>query len=197
MSGSSGLSQRGRRAAVGGLMIVTLGTLAAGCGSSGPKSTTTSSGSKQTAVKSPITAAFSYARCMRSHGVTSFADPVVSSSPGGRSIAFHVTPSETGSPAFKTASQACQNILPAPSNAPDQLRAHKQGLLAFARCMRAEGIAGFPDPDLQGTLTLQMVSAAGVDVHTRKVLDAGESCAGVSNGAITRADVEAAVNGGQ
>ena len=197
MPGSSGLWWRGRRAAVGGLMIATLGTLAAGCGSSGRTTTTTSSGSKQTAVNNPITAAFTYARCMRSHGVTSFADPQVSVRPGGRSIAFRVTPSETRSPAFKSASRACQSILPVPSNVPDQQRAHKQGLLAFARCMRSKGVAGFPDPDLQGSLTLQMVSAAGIDVHTRAVLEAGEACAGVSQGAITRADVEAAVNGGQ
>lgn len=192
MSGPSTLGGK-RRAVIGGLMTMALVVLVAGCGSSGP-TTTASSGST---AKNGIEAAYEYARCMRSHGVTSFADPQVHSSPGSESIAFHVTPSETGSPAFKTASQACQHILPVPSNAPAEEAAHKAGLLAFARCMRSKGVAGFPDPDLQGILTLRMVSAAGIDVHTRTVLAAGEACAGVSGGAITRADVEAAVNGGQ
>jgi len=61
--------------------------------------------------------------------------------------------------------------------------------------MRAHGIAGFPDPDLQGQLTLEMVRAAGIDLRSQGVLVAGKACAGASHGAISVADVEAAVNG--
>jgi hypothetical protein len=133
---------------------------------------------------------------MRSHGVSNFPDPKVSSSPGRQAIAFQVNPSETGSPNFKSASKACQSILPAPTGSIQaEQQAHKQDLLDFASCMRGHGIAGFPDPDLQGRLTLQMITAAGIDLRSRGVLDAGKACVGASHGAVSVADVEAAVNG--
>ncbi len=186
--------RRGRRAAVAGFLSVALAVLAVGCGSSGP--TTTSSAATQNATDPGVTAAFAYARCMRSHGVSDFPDPKVISGPSSRGIVFHLKQSDAASPSLKGASQACQSILPAPTNAsPAEQRARKNGLLAFARCMRAKGIAGFPDPDLQGRLSLQMVSAAGIDIHSRQVLDTAKACVGVSNGAIKLADVEAAING--
>jgi hypothetical protein len=133
---------------------------------------------------------------MRSHGVTSFPDPKVTSSPGHQAIAFQVNPSQVGSPNFKSASHACSSILPPPTGPSQaQQQAHKQDLLDFASCMRAHGIAGFPDPDLQGQLTLEMIRAAGIDLHSQGVLEAGKACAGASHGVISVADVEAAVNG--
>jgi len=185
-----------RRLIAGGLLIAALAVVAAGCGSSGPSTTTSTSGSLRTGPGNAVQTAFKYARCMRSHGVSNFPDPKVSSSPGRQAIAFHVDPSETGSPNFKSASQACKSILPAPTGTSQaEQQAHKQGLLDFASCMRAHGIAGFPDPDLQGQLTLEMVRAAGIDLRSQGVLVAGKACAGASHGAISVADVEAAVNG--
>ncbi len=187
--------RRGRRAVVGALLIVALPVLAVGCGSSSP--TTTSSASRQTSPKdSGATAAFAYARCMRSHGVSDFPDPKIVTSPGSQAIMFHLNRAEAASPKFKAAGEACQSILPAPTNStPGQQQARKNGLLAFARCMRAKGIDGFPDPDLQGSLSLQMVGAAGIDIHSRHVLDTAKACAGVSDGTIKLADIEAAENG--
>jgi hypothetical protein len=195
MSGSDqplrALWRRGRRTVVGGFLIAALPVLA-GCGSAGP-TTTTSSGSAQNAVP----AAYAYARCMRAHGVSDFPDPKVVTGPHSQGIMFHVERGEVASPTFKAADHACQSILPGPENAsPAQQLARKNGFLAFARCMRGKGIAGFPDPDLQGTLSLQMVAAAGIDIHSRKVLDTAKACAAVSNGAVKLADIEAAENGG-
>jgi hypothetical protein len=195
MSGPSA-SRRGRRAVVGGLLVVVLAPLAAGCGSSGP-STTTSSGSTQKGAKNAITTAFEYSRCMRSHGVSNFPDPKVVNSPGHQAISLQVNPSETGSPNFKTASQACQGILPAPQNLAAQQQAHKQDLLAFAQCVRAKGIAGFPDPGVDGQLTLEMVKAAGIDVQAPKVQDVAKACVPASHGVLSIADVERAASGGQ
>lgn len=189
--------RRGRRAVVGGLLIVATGVLAVGCGSAGP-TTTTSSGSKQGAAKdSGATAAFAYARCMRSHGVSDFPDPKIVTSPNSQAITFHLTHADAASPAFKGASQKCQSILPGPTNGPGaaaQRQAHKQGLLAFGQCMRSKGIAGFPDPNSQGDLNLQMVSAAGIDIHSREVLDAAKACAPASHGVVNIGDVERAIN---
>ena len=188
--------RRGRRLIAGGILIAALALLAAGCGSSDPSTTTSTSGSLRTGPKNAVQTAFEYSRCMRSHGVTNFPDPKIVSSPGHQAIGFHVDPSEAGSPNFKSAGKACQSILPPPTgDSQAQQQAHKQDLLDFASCMRAHGIAGFPDPDLQGQLTLEMVRAAGIDLRSRGVLVAGKACAGASHGAISVADVEAAVNG--
>ena len=192
----SGPRVRGRRLILGGLLIAALAVVAAGCGSSGPSTSTSTSGSLRTGPKNAVQTAFEYSRCMRSHGVTNFPDPKIVSSPGHQAIGFHVDPSEAGSPNFKSAGKACQSILPPPTgDSQAQQQAHKQDLLDFASCMRAHGIAGFPDPDLQGQLTLEMVRAAGIDLRSRGVLVAGRACAGASHGVISVADVEAAVNG--
>ena len=143
-----------------------------------------------------VAAAFAYSRCMRSHGVSDFPDPKVVTRPGSQGIMFHVGRAQAASPRFKAADRACQSILPAPNDSsPAQQQARKKGFLAFARCMRDKGIAGFPDPNVAGRLSLQMVAAAGIDIHSRNVLDTAKSCAAVSNGAVKRADIEAVENG--
>ncbi len=186
-------SRTSRRAALAAL-IAGLAALAAGCGSKGPSATTSQSG--QGGAPNDVTAAYAYARCMRSHGVSDFPDPKVRISPGHSSVAFGVNPSETGSPHFETAQRACQRILPAPSDSRAEQQTHKQTLLAFARCLRAHGIHDFPDPDTQGQLPLPTVIAAGVDIHSRTFLDAAKACVGVTHGIITMQQIEAGVNGG-
>ena len=68
-------------------------------------------------------------------------------------------------------------------------------MLTFARCLRNHGVSDFPDPDAQGRLTLQMTSAAGVDLKVPSFLRAAKACVGVTHGAITLAEVARAVNG--
>jgi hypothetical protein len=67
--------------------------------------------------------------------------------------------------------------------------------LAFARCLRRHGLARFPDPNSQGQITRQMISAAGIDLHQPAVLSAAKACVGVTHGVITQADVDRAING--
>jgi hypothetical protein len=177
------------------LLALLLAPVAAGCGSNHP---TTSTGGAS-AQNSDVTAAYSYARCMRSHGVPSFPDPHVSISGNRGSVGFAVNPSETGSPKFKTAQQTCSKILPAPTGkgASHDSGPSKQVLLAFAQCMRSKGIHDFPDPDAQGQLRLPTVVAAGVDIHSRQFLAAATGCVGVTHGQITAAQIRAGVNGTQ
>jgi hypothetical protein len=181
-----------RRAALAAL-IAGLAVLAAGCGSKGPSASTGQAA--QGGSNSDVTAAYAYARCMRNHGVSSFPDPKVHISGNHGSIAFAVNPSETGSPNFKTAQKACNGILPSPSNGGAEDQAHKQTLLAFARCLRAHGVQDFPDPDVQGQLRLQTVIAAGVDIHSRTFLAAAQACVGVTHGEITMPQIRAGING--
>ncbi|MBV8999661.1 MAG: hypothetical protein JO304_11400 [Solirubrobacterales bacterium] len=185
-------SRSSRRAALAAL-IAGLAALGAGCGSQSP--TTTTGPSAQSDSQNVASAAYAYARCMRSHGVPNFPDPHVTTSPGHAAVGFAVNPSETGSPKFNSAQKACQGILPGPSDSRAHELAHKQSLLAFARCLRANGVHDFPDPDVQGQLHLQTVIAAGVDIHSRAFLDAAKACVGVTHGLITMAQIQAGING--
>jgi hypothetical protein len=177
------------------LLALLFAPMVAACGSNQPTTSTAANSSQN-----PAAAAYAYARCMRSHGVTNFPDPKVSVSPGHAAVGFAVSPSETGSPHFKSADKACSGILPAPVSPAQQRaqeQAHKQALLAFATCMRTNGVHGFPDPNAQGRLTLQTVTAAGVDIHARQFLVGAKACVGVTHGIVTLPQIEAAVNGQQ
>ena len=141
-----------------------------------------------------VTAAYAYARCMRSHGVPNFPDPHVTISPGHGSVGFAVDPSETGSPQFELRSEDMLEDPPGatePGQERAQQQAKKRNLLAFAQCVRANGVHDFPDPDAQGQLPLPTVIAAGVDLHSRPFLDAATACVGVTHGTITVAQSEA------
>jgi hypothetical protein len=165
--------------------------LAAGCGSSPSHVPAHTAGG-------PAAQAFAYSRCMRSHGVADFPDPQVKTTPGGGSvsIAMMVSSAIGNSPAFKMAAQACQAIMPTPGSADsDGHGPSKQILLAFAQCLRSHGISGFPDPDAQGQLPSQTITAAGVDVRTPQFVAAGKACVGVTHGKITVAEIEALASG--
>ncbi|HEX4011578.1 MAG TPA: hypothetical protein VHX62_16270 [Solirubrobacteraceae bacterium] len=173
----------------------------AGCGGSSPGSTQTTAGNGSGGPpQQAAQAAFKYSACMRNHGVTNFPDPKVSTSPGQVRIALAAPANLSSSPHFKTARQACNSIMPQPSNAnaaaqAAQQRAQTAGLLSFAKCVRDHGINGFPDPDSQGRLTLTMLQTAGVDVHAPQVLAAARTCIPASHGQVNAAAIEQAANG--
>jgi hypothetical protein len=168
----------------------------AGCGgANNPQSSTNAGGGGP---KDGVQAAYRFSACMRSHGVSNFPDPIVHSSGNSQSVGIKVDPSETNSPRFKSAQQACQHIMPAPSPAQQaaQQRAHGQHLLAFARCMRAHGVTSFPDPNAQGDIRPEMLTAAGVDLHSPAVQHAAFTCVPSSGGVVTAAAVRSAISGG-
>jgi hypothetical protein len=171
-------------------VTVALAALLAGCGSSSPPATAQGS---QTG--GPGKQAFAYAHCMQQHGVPSFPDPVVHTSGGQTSIKQVAPASVVNAPAFKGAQKACASLQPGPGpgGGGDQ-GPGKNALLAFARCLRSQGLTTFPDPNAQGQLTGQMITAAGIDLHSPGVLTAAEKCVGVTHGAITMAMVERAIN---
>lgn len=108
----------------------------AACGSSSKPRTSASAGFSQ-AVK--------FSACMRSHGITNFPDPT---SGGGINIQLNagsgINPS---SPGFEAAQSACSKLLPGggPVNAHPTEQAKLQ-MLQLSQCMRAHGLATFPDP---------------------------------------------------
>ncbi len=183
-----------RRARAAAALAVGLAgaALLAACGSSSPKLSTTQ---QPGGIASK---AFEFSACMRNHGVTNFPDPQVSGTPNQTVV--RLTAPVAKSPQFKAASRACAGILPQPQNpSPEQVaaqqHAREQDLLAFARCLRAHGIPNFPDPTSDGQLTLEMIQAAGVNLHAPVVLPAAKACLGAARGTITATDVERAING--
>ena len=100
--------------------------------------------------------ALRFARCMRASGVD-LPDPEVGDNgmvrigPGpGQAPAGSSTP---GDPAFRRAERRCRRHLQAGGGAPDpqQLAEHRDAFVAYARCMRAEGV-DMPDPGEHGLL---------------------------------------------
>lgn len=93
----------------------------------------------------PVEQAVVYAQCMRQNGFADFPDP----DSEGR-ILLRSRLESRSAPAFRAAHRACNDVAPPGwrSERPDPDR--KAKLLGFAQCMRAKGVADFPDPSAQG-----------------------------------------------
>jgi hypothetical protein len=174
------------------LMLGAVALLAVGCGSAANKTSGGGPSQGQAAAD-----AYKFSACVRDHGVEGFPDPVVNSSPGHESIGIRVTPATSGSPAFKTAQKKCQGLMPQ-GGPTTQAQSHAplRDELGFAACMRGRGYTDFPDPNSQGQLSLQMMTAAGIDLHAPALRTAALACVPASHGALTRAAVEQALSQG-
>jgi hypothetical protein len=115
-----------------------------------------------------------YAACMRTHGVTNFPGPDAQGT-----ITITVSTSlNPAAPAFRQAEAACQHLLP-PSSAPSQAMQQrmKQGALAFASCMRAHGVPGYPDPTFSnGAVSQGYGPKDGVDPRSPAFQSAQKTC---------------------
>jgi len=142
--------------------LVGLVLLAAACssGSTGPGvaslGSTTASATLPAASQGGVGSAnyndaVAYARCMRTHGVPNMPDPNAK----GEFLSYHgklngevVNPN---SAQFAAADKACRHLL---ANGGQITPAEQQQLLAetlkFVACMRAHGLANFPDPTTSG-----------------------------------------------
>jgi hypothetical protein len=132
--------------------------LISACGSSTPAETGSggndSAGNARQAVR--------FAECMRTNGVSDFPDP-------GASGKFTIDGVVNGSsldlsaPAFKRAMSACKHLEPAGFTGSKRSPLEQQAALKFAKCMRENGVPGFPDPNPNGPLidTSRIPSAAG------------------------------------
>lgn len=177
--------------AAGVAAVTALALLLAGCGGSQPPAAGSPTGAT---AQNGAGAAYKYAACIRSHGVTNFPDPKVVNKPGSQGIMQGVPAGVAGTPKFKSAQRACRGILPAANGpSPGQQHARLQDLLAFTRCLRGHGIANFPDPNSQGDLSPQTVRAAGVNMAAPAFLTAARKCVGVTHGALTMASVRQAI----
>ena len=167
--------------------------LVAGCGGgSGSPGVASVASSTNTATSQP--GLVGYARCMRSNGVPSFPDP------GGKGEipkAQVVAAAQRNRGKFDSASTACNHLLPstglATQDTVQQKRIQLADELSFARCMRSHGVSAFPDPTAQAGLSVEMVQAHGIDVHSPQVLRVIQKCLPASHGGLTAAKVRRAI----
>jgi hypothetical protein len=171
--------------------------LAAGCGSKsspGVARVASSTTAATTTTRQDGLVAFSH--CMRSHGLQNFPDP---QSVRGRTLKLTVQRIATSNPRFPAAQRACSHLLPnggvsESRETARQAQARRAAALSFAGCMRRHGLSRFPDPTGQGELTVEMVQAQGIDVHSPAVLHVVQACLPASHGWLTPAKVRAALN---
>ena len=130
---------------------------------------TACSGTRSTAGTAGSPAAVAYSHCIRAHGVPGFPDPASNGAiPKTTAQALGVSSSR-----LQAAQGACQQLLPAATSSQQQAQqcmqagvcpqALVQQMLtadrSFARCMRAHGVANWPDPtiDAEGRPVFNLV----------------------------------------
>ena len=103
-----------------------------------------------------------FAECMRDNGVSEFPDPDAS---GGLTIdgVLNGSSLDPSAPAWKQAIGACKDLQPPGFTGDHDVSAEEQeARLAFAQCIRDNGVEDFPDPTRDGPLvdTRRIPSAA-------------------------------------
>jgi hypothetical protein len=178
--------------------VIAVSLLAAGCGGGGSRGVASITSSTTAATTTTENGAVAFARCMRSHGVRGFPDPNRSGEFQGRQLkSVRVSQSLA-----RAANAACNHLLPnglagliAPrQDTAQQTRIRVADELSFARCMRGHGVTRFPDPPAQGDVTVAMVQAQGIDVHSPAVLRVVQTCLPASHGWLTPARVREALH---
>jgi hypothetical protein len=127
---------------------------------------------------------------MRSHGVPNFPDPQHYTGGNVKLTIHNLSPSPS-------ALNACESLLPTNGGSQETEQQQRRQLadeLSFARCMRSHGMTNFPDPTAQGQLTVAMVEAQGIDVHSSTTLRVVRTCLPASHGGLTMAKVQEAIN---
>ncbi|GAA4726257.1 hypothetical protein [Phytohabitans rumicis] len=110
-----------------------------------------------------------FARCMREHGITWFADPAgtgtdVQASP----------PSNVDEDKLEAARQACQKYAGAGLLAPTLDPAVQERLLRYSKCVRENGFPDFPDMPTDGTGI--SLSKLGIDPKSPAFQAAQDKC---------------------
>jgi hypothetical protein len=161
-------------------MVVTLGLVACGGGSSHSPGVASTGGTAKTAPASGASGTsqselpLKFARCMRSNGVPNFPDP---SAGGGFLHSISASGINTQSPTYQAALQACKKYNPAGNVTPAQSAAENAKGLLFSQCMRSHGVPNFPDPST-GPVGEQVMDlrGLGIDLSSPTFQAANEAC---------------------
>jgi hypothetical protein len=172
--------------------VAAFSLLAAGCGGAGSPRVANVATSTTAATTTPTqNGLLAFSQCMRSNGMPNFPDPQRFVGGNVKLTIHQLAPSQA-------ALSACNHLLPTngsgqPETAQQQ-RTQLADALSFASCVRSHGVSRFPDPTAQGQLTVEMVQAQGIDLHSPVVLHAVQACLPASHGLLTPAKVRAALN---
>jgi hypothetical protein len=141
-----------------GLAAVLLAiTLSGGSAPAASATTTSGHGHRNRSTVSAAQAWHNLAQCFRSHGY-SIADPTVNADgTSSWSASTGPPPREVRDALRAVGEETCQaqfNALPPQALNPPPTPAELHALVLFARCMRAKGIADWPDPNSHGAFPL-------------------------------------------
>jgi hypothetical protein len=191
--------RRQRRSAGTGLalagLLLTIGSLGAACGgaskdpgaASAPSISTTPSNTRTSTTATPSGSSGSsssaqssqaedlrLAQCMRANGVPNFPDPPAN---GAMLSALGASGVNPGSPAFRSALQACKQYNASANLTPAQNAAQNAEGLGISQCMRSHGVPNFPDPTT-GPLGEQVINmhGTGIDPQSPTYQEASEAC---------------------
>ena len=184
-------TKRHRQVLPAGIAVIGLILAMTGCGGGAPSAAVANGGTSTTEVPAARGAGQSsggglveYARCMRSRGVVNFPD----SASFGSSAAIRaakgqiarVSESEASSSTFQVAQRACAQYAPTQHPNPQVSAQELQKLLAVSRCMRAHGVANFPDPN---PTTGEFAVPAGISKASPIVVAALRACSSLGEAA--------------
>jgi hypothetical protein len=173
--------------------VAAFSLLAAGCGGGGGSPGVATVASSTTTATTPTqNGLLAFSQCMRSNGMPNFPDPQRFVGGNVKLTIHQLAPSQA-------ALNACNRLLPTNGGGGSQETAQQRRTqladeLSFATCMRSHGVSRFPDPSAQGGLSVEMVQAQGIDVHSPAVLRVVQACLPASHGGLTLAKVREALN---
>jgi hypothetical protein len=116
---------------------------------------------------------------MRSHGVSTFPDPVA----GGEIPKPEVVTARKADPSqFDAANNACRHLLPNGGNGETatEIAQDWTSFRRFARCMRADGVPSFPDPTSRSSTDRRPtfdLTGAGLDGSSPQLRATAQHCA--------------------
>ena len=171
------------------VLMVLLALVVAGCGRASSAGIATASGGEGSAPvaanpsPTPVDeadAALAYAQCIRANGFPEWPDPTAD----GQIMLRRDQGISFNDPRLISAQEACQDLRPAGAGGGFSAgaggpmgagAADEEALFAFARCMRENGVPGFPDPSSGGG---RMVIGAdsGVNPNDPKFQAAQQTC---------------------
>jgi hypothetical protein len=149
-----------RIAATSVVSLLILGAAACGGGSGGQVASTNQGN------------ALAFAQCMRSNGVSRYPDP----GDDGQLVKETLDQLGVSSSRFQSAQRSCRRLLPNGGSAPTpaQVQQVRALSLRFSQCIRAHGVAGFPDPDSTGRIPDP--ASVGIDQGSPKFEAANSAC---------------------
>ncbi len=187
--GAAGRGQQRRRLGAAPAAAVAFALLAAGCGA-GP--TFAGHGSPAAAGTpgaggGPPSGTEALSACMRANGIPDFPDTTSGRMMMGiknGAVSVNGVPLKESAAQFQAAQQACRQDIQAPSATSAATAQLQQQADAFAACMRAHGVANFPDPKvLRGGVRIQLPSGSANSPQFQSAQQACQSLSPIFGGA--------------